>query len=210
MRLDPCRILQQAAEQRIVSELLPRGGRWLGGRVLRVESSGVVLGVPDSGLHGGEDVQVWLRVDDELYHFTASVLRVGVPVPDRSQDGVLLGYLDGFERIGEDESAGDRDLSLLPPSGPGVSLLGAPARLVELTVDSLVFTVPPDFHLVLALGGLVQLRMAVPGQAPLHLGARVRDLVRGDGYLLYELGFTSVDDRSRLPGMLSRLGALQS
>ena len=176
--------------------------------MVRVESGGVVIQSPGAGMAGGEDVQVWLRVEGTLYRFDASVLRAGVPVPDRSQDGLLLGYLDGFREETEGAEAGDRDLQLLPPTGQGVSLLSAPARLVELDVAGLAFTVPPDFHIVLALGGLIQLRMAVPGQAPLHLGARVRELVRGDGYLLYVLGFTSVDDRERLPAMLGALQAL--
>ena len=208
MRLDPRRLLQEAAEQRQPCEILPRGGRWRAGKVVRVESGGVVVQSPGEAMLGGEDVAVWMRLDGVLYRFDASVLRAGVPVPDRGQDGLLLGYLDGFREEQDTETTGDRDLQLLPPTGGGVSLLREPARLVELTVSGLAFTVPPDFHLVLALGGLIQLRMAVPGQAALHLGARVRELVRGDGYLLYVLGFTSVDDRDRLPTMLEALQAL--
>jgi len=207
--LDPRRLLQQAAEQRVSCELLPRGGRWLSARVVRVEKSGVVLHCPGTRLVGGEDVRVWLRIDDAVYTFGASVLRAGVPVPDRSQHGLLLGFIEGFgltSAAGESGEGGGRSLELVPPSGPPVSLLEAPIRLVELTIRGLSFTVPEDFRLVFVQGGTVGIALAHPDGGKVHAEAVVDELVRGEGYLLYVMRFVSVDAPDRMPGVL---GALQ-
>lgn len=196
---DPRRILERAAEARLHVEVLPRQGGWRRGEIVRVERGGVVLRLPSSpggpALSGGADVRCWLTLDGAPWTFEASVLRVGVPVPDRSQDGVLLGFLDGFRRA--DRAAGTLVLEVLPHNGGPVSLVTGAARLVDLSPAAWTVSTPTDFPLVFVQQGTVRLRLGVPDRAPMELGARVGTLSRGEGHLLYHLEITQVEDGER-------------
>lgn len=186
---DPRRILETAADQRVACELHPRRGTWLHGRVLRVERGGVVLLA--SGLSNGEDVACWLTIDGVAYTFEASVLRVGVPVPDRSQDGVLLGFIDNWRRA--ERAPGTLSLDVLPATGGPVSLINGQVRVVELSPQEWVVTTPNSFHLVFVEQGSVRLRIGLPGSTPLELSARVNALSRGEGHILYSLRIERID-----------------
>lgn len=205
---DPRRILERAAEGRMSCEILPRSGGWFRGQFLRVERGGVVLLAPGMKLSTGEDVRCWFTCDGVPTTFEASVIRTAVPVPDRSQDGFLLGFLDGWSQ-GEPGQDADRglDLAILPPNGAEVSVVHGPGRLVEITFESATFTLPVDYTLVFVTGSAVRLLCRVPGEESLELGGRVENLVRGEGYLLYTVTVTSVDDPElfrRVVDILSR------
>lgn len=196
---DPRRILERAAEARLSVEVLPRRGGWRRGEIVRVERGGVVLRLPAvSGapaLSGGADVRCWLTLDGRPWTFEASVLRVGVPVPDRSQDGVLLGFIDGFRRA--DREAGALVLDVLPHNGGPVSLVTGAARLVDLSPAAWTVSTPTDFPLVFVEQGGVRLRIGVPDRAPMEIEARVGTLSRGEGHLLYHLQILQVADGDR-------------
>lgn len=182
------------------------------GQVVRVEPGGVVIVVPSRRFAGGEDVRVWLTVDDRACSFEASVIRAGVPVPDRSQDGILLGYLDRWtESAGSGTGVDDCVVEVLPPNGPPVSLVAPPVRLVDVTTRDLSFSVPADFPLIFVRQGTVSLRLGLPGRAPVSLLARVQTLAPGQGAILYALTYMQVDDADRLrevvEGIDQRLGA---
>lgn len=195
MSSDPRRVLEAAADRRLPCELLLRRGGWARGTLVRVEKGGVVVSVSGRRFQGGEDVRVWLAVDDRPCTFEASVIRTGVPLPDRSQDGLLLGFIDRWsEGTAEARVARDRQLELLLPSGPPVSLLSPPASLVELTLAGLAFTMPSSFKLIFVENGAVGVRLAAPGLPPTELSARVETLAPGEGYLLYGLRFEGVSD----------------
>ncbi|MBN1335888.1 MAG: hypothetical protein JXB39_08010 [Deltaproteobacteria bacterium] len=196
---DPRRVLEQAAERRVACEILPRQGGCASGQILRVERGGVVVHAPDLCAAGGEDVRCWFAFDGTSYTFEASVIRAGVPVPDRSQHGFLLGFLDGWT-TGEApplhtarESEG-LDLLVIPPNGPGVSLLAGPARLLEVSVNGVTFTLPKDHKLVFVEGGSTRLRFVVPGEDPEEVDARVSTLVSGEGCLIYTVSVSGVRD----------------
>ena len=192
---DPRRILEQAAERRVACEILPRNGGWSRGQVVRVEPGGVVVHAPELRLAGGEDVRCWFSLDGVPRSFEASVIRAGVSVPDRSQFGVLLGFIDGWT-VGEQPPAGDHglDLSIVPPNGPGISLLNGPGRLVELSVDGLSFTLPSDHILVFVEGAGTLLAFGTPGQAVQEVEARVSSVLSGETHMLYHLEITGIDD----------------
>ncbi len=195
MSTDPRRILEEAASRRLACELLLRRGGWARGTVVRVEKGGLVVSSPGRRFQGGEDVRVWLAIDEHPYTFEASVIRVGVPLPDRSQDGLLLGFIDRWsEGPAQAPVARDRALELLLPSGPPVSLLNPPAGLVELSMEGLAFTMPSSFKLIFVENGAVGVRLAAPGLAPTEISARVETLAPGEGYLLYGLRFEGVTD----------------
>jgi len=205
---DPRRVLREAAERRLSCELLQRGSGALRGTVVGVEQGGVVITVPGRRFGGGEELRVWFSLDGRACSFEASVLRGGVPVPDRSQDGVLLGFIDRWTE-GGDTSTGlsDCTVEVLPPNGPAISLLLPPARVVDMTLRDLTFTVPVDFNMVFVTQGKVRLRLGVPGRPPVELTARVHTLAPGEGSILYGLGFQEVDDPDALRHVIEDLGA---
>ena len=143
---------------------------------------------------GGEDVRGWLRVNGVSWTFEASVIRAGVPVPDRSQDGVLLGFIDRFMEAAPAYAEGGRLVELLPPSGAPVSLLTPPAHLIHLAVDGASFSLPASTKLLWVEQGKVSLRLGVPGREPVLVSGRVRALASTDQQLLYDLVFEGVED----------------
>ena len=192
---DPRRILEQAAERRVPCEILPRSGGWSRGQIVRVEPGGVVVHAPNLRLSGGEDVRCWFSLDSTPRSFEASVIRTGVAVPDRSQFGVLLGFIDGWT-VGGQPTSSDHglDLRIVPPNGPGISLIHGPGRLVELSVDGLSFTLPADHILVFVEGAGTRLSFGTPGEPVQEVEARVRSVLAGETHMLYHVEVTGIDD----------------
>ncbi len=207
--MDPRRILEEAAQNRQACEIQVRGEGWIRGQVIRVERGGLVITAQDRRFVGGEDIRVWLAVDAKYYTFHASVIRSGVPVPERSQDGLLLGFIDNWTTA---ESKGTtrtvptgHKVELVPANGPAISLLDDPVRLVELAIDGLSFSVPDDFKLIFVESGAITVRLAVPGVQAVDIQARVGDLSAGEGYRLYGLYFEGVDDGDRHRSLVDQL-----
>ena len=190
---DPRRILQEAAEQRSSCDLYNRGGGWSKGRIVRVEPGGVVMVAP--GLRSGSDIRCWLSVNGLAYTFSASVLRTGVLVPDRSQDGVMLGFIDDFKRA--ERQVSNLLLEAIPATGGPVSLLSGDVRIVDLTPQEWTVTTASAFPLVFVEQGGLRLRIGLPDSPPMDLSARVHALSRGDGHLLYALRIEQVGDPVR-------------
>jgi hypothetical protein len=135
------------------------------------------------------------------------VLRAGVPVPDRSQDGLLLGYIDRWTEGGGAATGLEGCLvEVLPPNGPPVSLLQAPARVVDVGLRELAFTVPASFTLVFVTQGRVRVRLGSPDRPPVEVEARVHTLAPGEGSILYGLRFEAVDDPDALRQVCEDLG----
>jgi hypothetical protein len=202
--MDPRRLLESAAENRCAVEVQPRGSAWRRGDVVRVERGGVVLRLP-GGIDAGVDVRCWLTIDGQPYTFEASVLRAGVPIPDRSQDGVLLGFMDGWQRA--DARPGALVLEVLPHNGGPVSLTSGAARIVELSPAEWTVAAPLDFPLVFVEQGGVRLRIALPDRAPMELAARVGSLRHGEHHLLYTLRIESVEDTDRYRDLVAGMRA---
>jgi len=161
--------------------------------MVRLERGGVVLTVPTHRFSGGEDIRVWFSIDGVPYTFEASVIRAGVPVPDRTQDGILVGFIDRWaSQVQESESG--RVIEMLPPSGPPISLMGSPGRVVSLTVNGLSFAVPVGFKLVFVENADVVVRLGLPSTSDEHVSARVQTLSRGEDFFLYHLQFREVED----------------
>jgi hypothetical protein len=200
--MDPRRLLESAAEARCTVEVLPRGGSWRRGEIVRVERGGVVLRLP-GGLNAGVDLRCWLTIDGQPYTFEASVLRAGVPVPDRSQDGVLIGFLDGWSKA--DPRPNTVVLEVLPHNGGPVSLTSGAARIVDLTPSEWTVATPLDFPLVFVEQGAVRLRLGLPDRAPMDLSARVGALRQGEQHLLYSLRIEAVEDADRYRDMIAAM-----
>ncbi len=194
MRTDPRRTLEEAASRRLSCEIMSRKGECTQGVLVRIERGGVVMTVPTLRFSGGEDVRVWFSMDGQPYTFEASVIRVGVPVPDRTQDGLLVGFIDHWVEGDAAESAEGRVVEILPPSGPSISLLTAPMRLVEITVSGLSFVVPLDFKLIFVESGALRVRLGTPSTGTEEVSAKVRSLAQGEDYILYHLQLSEVSD----------------
>jgi hypothetical protein len=192
---EPRKALEQAAERRVACEVLPRRGGWSRGQIVRVEPSGVVLNVPGLRLTCGEDLRCWFSLDGQPRSFEASVIRTGVPIPDRSQFGLLLGFIDGW-RVGAEGSSTEHglDLSILPPNGPGLSLVHGPGRLVEISVAGLSFTLPAGNVLVFVEGCATRLRLCLPGEPDQEVEARIHSVHPGETHMLYRVDFLGIRD----------------
>ena len=206
--MDPRRILEEAAQNRQACEIQVRGEGWIRGQVVRVERGGLVVTAQDRRFVGGEDLRVWIAVDAKYYTFHASVIRSGVPVPERSQDGLLLGFIDNWtvsDTDSQSQSPTGHVVELVPATGPAISLLKDPVRLVELAIDGLSFSVPDDFKLIFVESGSITVRLAVSGVEPVDIQARVGDLSAGEGYRLYGLYFEGVGDGERHRSLVDQL-----
>lgn len=200
---DPRRILESAADARAAVDVLPRNGTALRGQVVRVERGGVVLAVSGPPPAAGTDLRCWLTLDGVPWTFEASVLRAGVPIPDRSQGGLLLGFIDGWRRA----AGGSAGLVLeaLPPTGGAVSLVQGEVRIVELHPDEWTVSAPAGFPLVFVEGGAVRLRLGAPDGPPMDVGAEVHELTHGHGHLLYRLGIVEVANPERYAEIVATL-----
>lgn len=195
MAEDPRTILDSAARDRVACQLRATRGDWVDGSFVRVDKAGVVVVVASTAFSGGEDVGVWFAGPDGTWSFEASVLRAGVPVPDRSQNGLLLGFIDGFEGGAPAEVEGPRaGLRIVPANGRGLELVGGDPRLVDVAVDHVSFTVPSAETLKFVQGGTVRLRFEVPGQPAHWVLGTVRRLAPGEGHYLYAVDFTEQGD----------------
>lgn len=207
MATDPRRILDKGAQARASCHLLPRGASAVAGTLVRVERGGVIVAVPPRAIQNGADVRAWVPLDPDTWTFHATVLRTRLPVPDRSLEGVLLGYIDRFTKEGVQANTGGRRLDLIPMTGRGVSLLRPPARVVQLGLDGLTFTLPSASKLVFVENAEMQVVLADRSAGTCAARARVRSLARVDGALLYDLEWLDVDDPDRLRVLVRVLGA---
>lgn len=203
---DPRRILEAAADARAPVEVLPRNGAALKGQLVRVERGGVVLALGAAAPAAGTDLRVWLTAEGGSWTFEASVLRAGVPVPDRSQGGVLLGFIDGFRKA--DGVGAKVVLEALPPTGGAVSLIEGAVRIVELHPQEWTVSAPSGFPLVFVEGGGLRLRLGAPGGPPMEVGAEVRELTHGHGHLLYRLAIIEVEDAERYAEVIGAIRKL--
>ena len=195
---DPRELLEQAAESRQTLQLRSKDGEWVSGRVLRIERAGIVVALETPSFSSGEDVRAWITLEGQSYTFSASVLRSGVPIPDRSGAGLLLGYLDDFQA---DAPAPDKprtqtsnQIEVLPAKGRGLLLLGGDVRIVDLSVTQLAFAVPQSIALKFVQGSKVRVRFTPEGEPAYLVDGEIRRLVAGDGHYLYGLHFDGVQD----------------
>lgn len=192
----PKALLDEAGKQRAPCRVRPRKGSWTAGVVVRVERAGIILQLDEAPFHGGEDLRVWFSLDGRNYTFEASVLRSGVPVPDRGRGGLLIGLVEDFREAQQEPTGADLAVEVLPPKGRGIELLSGSGRLVDLSVEGLSFMVPSEVALKFVEGSTVRVRFT--GEGPPHLvTGTVREAAQGEGHFLYELPFSSVEDDQR-------------
>lgn len=189
---------------------MKRGAAWVDARFVRVDKAGVILTAPGLELLGGEDLKVWFSLDEVPYSFDASVLRAGVPVPDRSPSGLMLGFIDHFRReSGRPAAAASQEpggqVTVLPPRGRGLDLVGGEARVVELSPRSLSFSIPQTETLKFVEGGRVRVRLQAPGAAPQVVEGRVTGIRPMEGHYLYSLDLIEVTDESAALSLIARL-----
>jgi hypothetical protein len=194
--LSPKALLDEAGKQRAPCRVRARKGAWMSGVVVRVERAGIILMLQDAPFHGGEDVRVWFSLDGRSYTFEASILRTGVPVPDRGRGGLLIGLVEDFREAQQEPTAADLAIEVLPPSGRGIELLAGTGQLVDLSIEGLSFVVPSEVALKFVAGGTVRVRFSGHG-APHLVTGRIRELAPGEGHFLYELPFSEVEDQQR-------------
>lgn len=178
--------LEEAVAERRHCRLSQPGQQWLDAVLVRLDAAGLVCSVPGHDLRGGEEVRVAL---DDCY-FEASVLRVGVPVPDRGSYGIMLGFLEEMEPSVRPPQA----VAEILLAGERLSLLDPPIRLVEVNGLRIDFEVPMSFTVVFPLQGHLRLRVGADGSSVCEVAARVERVIRGEERLLYVLALEGVDN----------------
>jgi hypothetical protein len=217
---DPRRILDEAVTERRPCRVARLRGEWQSAALVRLESAGVVCNVPGHAFRGGEEVRLWFEDASGSLHFEASVLRVGVPVPDRGAAGVLLGFLAASAAApvpaadpvpAPAASAAPQPqrpvLDLVLATGAPISLLSPPIRLVEVAIDHVSFEVPRNFTVMFPDNGTLWLRIGASTAESTDARGRVR-LVAGDAVLLYRVEIEQVEHQDRHQNAIPVLAAL--
>lgn len=167
-----------------------------------------MVSVPSRQIASGTDVKVWVPLHPDTWFFHATVLRTRLPVPTQDAEGILLGYVDRFERAADTSATGTgRRLDLIPFTGRGISLLRPPARLVHVGLEGVTFTLPAASKLVFVENAEMQVVLADRSAGSCAATARVRSLSRVDGALLYDLEWLDVDAPDRLRVLVQVLAA---
>lgn len=192
------RTLEAAVAERRACRLARPGGGWLPGILCRLEASGVVVNVPGSGLRGGEEVRIWLEGEGRPLHFEATVLRAGVPVPDRGPNGILVGFLSETSAPAPDPAPVVRPadppvLEVRVGTGAPVSLLAPPVVVVDVAADRVDFQVPRSFVVKFPENGLLRLRIGATTSDTTEATGRVGVVVAGEGHVLYRVVIEEVE-----------------
>lgn len=170
-----------------------RSGAWSDASFVRVEKAGVIL-TTTGAVAQGEEVLIWFAGEGGAYTFEASVLRAGVPVPDRGINGILLGFIEGFAAADAAPKAAEGlQIEVLPANGRGLRLFGEEARLVDLRPQELSFAVPMGVALKFVEGSRVRVRFVANDDATV-VDAEVRELTPSEGQCLYALRFVAVGE----------------
>ena len=106
----------------------------------------------------------------------------------------MVGFIDRWIEGDLTATTTGKVVEILPPSGPSISLLSPPMRLVEITVSGLSFVVPLDFKLIFVESGALRVRLGTPSTGTEEISARVRSLAQGEDYILYHLQLDEVAD----------------
>jgi len=196
--------LEDAAHDRRACAVARPGAPWLAGVVCRLEPAGLVCDLPGHGVRVGEEVRLRLETDQRPVHLEATVLRVGVQVPERGPDGVMLGFLSSLPITeGADRSGMLADVVL--PGGSVVSLVDPPLHVVQLDPRRAAFEAPLAHTLVFPEGSVLRLRLGTEADGCHEVRARVVGVVVGEGHLLYTIEFEDVTHQERHHRVVSAL-----
>jgi hypothetical protein len=212
--VDPRRALEDAARERRGCRIGRVGGELRRGALCRLDAIGLVCVVPGHDLRGGEEVRLWFEEGNASLHFEATVARTGVPVPDRSGDGLLLGFLAAIpvapavrELPTEAPSRVEGSLELQLATGSPISLLEAPVELVSLGLDRVEFQVPRGSTLLFPEQGTLRLRLGSGSDAVSEAQARVASVVVTESHRLYQLTVEGIDSQPTYARALAALAA---
>jgi hypothetical protein len=202
---DARRVLQMAAEMRTPISLSTGDDRGVLAELVRVEPGGVVVDGGDNCFPTGTDWRGWFSFGGRSYRFTASVLELGAMLPNRTQSGVLLGYIDGWSS--EQATTRSVTLTVFGPGGLPLPIGKDAARCVEASPKRLAFTLPADSPVAFVEGGTVQVEICLTEQAPIGLSACVVSRVETEGHALYALVIETVSDPQSWRSLLTTLEA---
>jgi hypothetical protein len=218
---DARRILDDAVRERRPCRVARLEGAWTPATLVGLEQAGLVVVVPNHGMRGGEEVRLWFEEQGRPLYFEASVLRTGVPVPDRSGHGLLLGFLapvpvpvpvplpvPGAGPTAP-AMAGAPLLEIRVASGT-VSLLAAPVQVVSLAPDRLEFQVPRSYTVVFPEQSVLRLRLGARPSDAYEARGRVNAALSGDGHVLYRVTIEEVEradlHQQAVPALRAALG----
>ncbi len=189
------RRLEDAVRDRAAIQV-GRAGRPLRDAVpVRGEAAALLCSVPGHDLHGGEEIVIVIVGGGEPCHLRGTVLRCGVPVPDRGSHGVLLGFLQpAAEPPAPDAAPPAVVLEALVSGGRRIALTAPPWRVVGLSAHQLQLQVPRDFSVVFPVHGALHLRIGASAAAVHGVRGRVETQSTTDTHLLYGVQLDEVED----------------
>ncbi len=140
----------------------------------------------------GEEVRLWVEIDGESSYFESTVVKVGAAVPGRGPDGLVLAFMLEIA-VPEGESDDGSIVEILLPGGAAISLLEAPARLVDIAISRLSFELPRGYGVIFPEGGPLRLRMASFSDPPCESRGRINRVAVGERYVNYTVHIQDVE-----------------
>ena len=147
---------------------------------------GVVISIEGEIPSVGEEVVVWFDVNQKTWSLVASVLRLGVGLPERTQAGVALGFLCMEQRSREPDWFLHCKTAVLLPSGSVVNLDNTFCLDIRLDMESLVLVMRPQAKLLLVELGRYDFLLST-GDVKEQVGYEVRCAHQSRNFLVYLL-----------------------
>ena len=177
--------LLAAGQQAVVLE---REGMRLA-RLRRFERGMVIITAEGRLPAVGTQLQLWLRAEGSVYVFRSSVLRIGVSVPERSQQGLALGFLSGRKMT----LPTHLQLSVLLPDGSELLLQQNNCSGVELKTDEVLLALEPDSRLLLSDRSRCRLEIKSTTERE-QIHCRVLGVLRAGEIFLCQLRIEDISD----------------
>lgn len=198
--------LEAAVRRRDAFRLSRDGRRWIAGSFVRMDESGLVCRLPKHDLRGGEAVRLLCEAAEEMLALRATVLRCGVPIPDRGAQGIALGFLSAQAPVQLERPAGV-DARLVLSGGVCISLIHSELRLLDLGPDGLQLEAPRQHGLVFARDAELEIRL-VQGEEHTSARLRIESISQTRSSQVYSASWIDVADQEAHARWLRRVGEI--
>ena len=188
--------LEQAILDRVDCVLSNRNGLYKG-RLIQSMAGGVLVGVKEGVLLTGESLFLWFFVHNEYCLYAAQVMRVDVPLQDRTIRGVQLGFLQPSLRS-------DFQLGVVVD---GVLQEKLACQMARLALKEFCFALPPETKVLFGSGGSVPFLLQF-AEFSVQLHCEIQQRLVLPAFVLYQTNITGTSDVALLREAIQRMRGL--